>query len=166
MKITKRILLTILVLMLVVASVMGVVACNKQVTTSKHGQQQNIDNGEEAQNATEVLITLDATIMPDYEGKFLPDYMDVLKAKGLFTYEAKDSDYGLFVTSINGKEATGYDWWGVFTDDLTDEKVANIAGQAYQYNGKTYYMTNVGISSVPLKEGKSYLFVFNPPSMY
>ncbi|MBP5405491.1 MAG: hypothetical protein J6Y74_06095 [Clostridia bacterium] len=164
MKITKRVLLTVFVLMLVIASVMGAVACTNKNTPSEG--EPALGGGTQQESATEVLITLDATVMPDYEGKFLPAYMDVLKEKGLFTYEASESQYGLYITSVNGKAAEGMDWWGVFTDDLTDESVANEASLTYEYNGKTYYMTNVGISSVPLREGKRYLFVFNPPMPY
>jgi len=82
----------------------------------------------------------------DYTGRTDADYlralMDELKAQGDFSYEGNDSDYGLYITAINGVTAD-YDadgaYWSIY-----------VNGEYGQY----------GADSQPVNDGDSFKFVY------
>ena len=146
MKLSQRILLAVVVLALVLSCALGMAACNQK----------------EPLKDTEVVITVDPNVMSDIAGKTLADYMAAMKEKKLLSYEASTGDYGLFITSVNGREADSTkEYWALFTDD---SEFSNEAWGTYETNGKTYAMASVGVSSMMLKTGKSYVLVIQPLS--
>ena len=143
MKNTKKIVLTVLALALVLSTLLGLMACNV-----------------EPKKGTEVVITLDSNVMADITGKSLADYMAALEEKGEFTYVASKQSWGLFVESINGRTADSKtEYWAVYTDDAD---FSFEGANEYEFNGITYLEAGFGVSSIMLKEGKSYLFVLTP----
>lgn len=81
-----------------------------------------------------------------YEGKtdaeYLRDLMDELQAAGDFSYDGSDSDYGLYITTING-ETADYDtdgaYWSIY-----------VNGEYGQY----------GADSQPVADGDAFSFVY------
>ena len=70
---------------------------------------------QEGTKAYTLTVVDDQGAEKSYSGKtdaeFLSGLMDELKEGGDFTYEASESDYGLFIESVNGLEAN-YDLYG------------------------------------------------------
>ena len=53
------------------------------------------------------------------DADYLAGVMDELKEKGDFTYEGSESEYGLYITSINGLEAnydTDHAYWAIYVN--------------------------------------------------
>lgn len=81
-----------------------------------------------------------------YEGKtdaeYLRGLMDELQAEGGFSYDGSDSDYGLYITTING-ETADYDtegaYWSIY-----------VNGEYGQY----------GADSQPVADGDAFQFVY------
>ena len=143
MNTTKRILFTLVVLSLVIASVLGLVACNK------------LSNPVQMRE-TEIIIPLDSAIMSDISGKHLVDYLNALKDKEFLTYEMK----GSMIVTINGRTADGAknEYWMIYTDD---EENSSTEYGTYTVNDVTYGSSNFGVNDLPLKEGKKYIFVIS-----
>ena len=142
MNTTKKVLLVVLALAISVASVLGLMAC-------KQG---------EAIPETEIILTVDSSVMADIDGKSLADYMAALKEKNKLSYEGSVEEWGLYVQTINGRTIDPKtEYWALYTDD------ADFSNEAYgtykATNGKTYAMAGVGASSLMLKEGKTYIWV-------
>ena len=73
------------------------------------------------------------------DGKYLIDVMNEMKESEMFTFETQDSQYGAYVTSINGKEADSSHYWAIYVND-----------DYGQY----------GISEQPVNDGDAYAFVY------
>ncbi|MCR4999709.1 MAG: DUF4430 domain-containing protein [Lachnospiraceae bacterium] len=72
--------------------------------------------------AYEVTVTNSAGEVTTYDGKtdaeYLSELMDELKADG-FTYEGSTSEYGLFISAINGESAvyeTDGAYWAIYVN--------------------------------------------------
>ena len=78
---------------------------------------------QEGTKAYSLTVVDDMGAEKSYSGKtdaeFLSGLMDELKAAGDFTYEASESDYGLFIESVNGL-AANYDangsYWAIYVN--------------------------------------------------
>lgn len=143
MNTTKRITLTVVALALVLAAVLGVVACAKLTNPVQMKE-------------TEVVIPLDTAVMADISGKHLVDYLNVLTEKEFLTYDAP----GGFVVTINDRTAdsTKGEYWLIYTDD---EENSDASWGTYDVDGKTYNSAKFGINDLPLKEGKTYVFMIS-----
>lgn len=82
----------------------------------------------------------------EYEGKtdaeYLKGLMDQLAAEGDFSYEGSDSEYGLFITAINGESAvyeTDGAYWSIY-----------VNGSYGEY----------GADQQPVMDGDTYSFVY------
>ena len=82
----------------------------------------------------------------EYEGKtdaeYLKGLMDQLAAEGDFSYEGSDSEYGLFITAINGESAvyeTDGAYWSIY-----------VNGSYGEY----------GADQQPVTDGDTYSFVY------
>ena len=69
----------------------------------------NKPKAEEGTKAYTFVVVDDKGASKEYTGKtdtqFLKGLMDELKAKGDFTYEGTDGEYGLYIDSVNGLKA-------------------------------------------------------------
>ena len=89
----------------------------------------------------------------------LIDALQALENTGALSYESKDSQFGAYILSVNGKsEISGYSWM-VYTSDRT-EGVANTEVEPLVVDGINYYSMLVGVSSISVKAGEYYLLNF------
>lgn len=98
----------------------------------------------------------------------LADYLKVLKDNGKLTFEASDSQYGLYLTSLDGKDNvnntdnTGYSWmlYLDFKNLEGDDSVYATDNFSVTYGDTVFYTSNNGISGTPCVEGHTYVFVY------
>lgn len=143
MKLAKKITVAVLALALVVSAVFGMVACNK------------LSNPVQMKE-TEIIIPLDSKVMSDIEGKHLIDYLNALQEKEFLTYDAPSG----FIVTMNDRtaDATQGEYWFIYTND---EENSNTDWGTYEVDGVTYGSAKFGIKDMPLKEGKTYVFVIS-----
>ena len=143
MKTAKRITLVVLAFALLVSAVVGMVACNKFTNPVQMTE-------------TEIIVPLDAEVMPDISGKHLKDYLDALQEKECLTYEAQ----GGMIYTINGRtaDASQGEYWLIYSDD---PDYSNEAWGTYVVGDTTYKSTTLGYESLPLTEGKTYVFMIS-----
>ena len=98
-----------------------------------------------------VIVADDVT-----DGDTLLDYMKELRDEGSLSFESTTGDYGEYVTSINGKAQSGNSYWMLYTSDT------DYASNAYTvtYEGQTYGQATLGASSLPIKEGATYIWYY------
>ncbi len=97
------------------------------------------------------------------------DYLKTLKAKGELDFEGYDSEYGLYITSVDGlKEefsadfASGH-YWSLYLDFTESEGVIYAADDnVCEYKGKIYYYANYGFSGIPCLDGHTYILAYVP----
>ena len=87
------------------------------------------------------------------EGERLIDYMEYLSQKGKLDYEVKDG----MVVSINGKENTLNSYWMIYVDL---EEYSNTAWGEYEYKNEKLGSATLGVESLPLVSGATYVFVY------
>ena len=135
--------MSVVVLAILLTTVLAAVACN------------TLKNPVQIKETT-VIVPLDAAVMPEIEGKHLADYLDVLQEKGFLTYNAP----GGFVDTINDlkADASKNEYWLIYTDDTEN---SNEDWGKTEVDGVTYFSAMYGIKDMPLKEGKTYLFMIS-----
>ena len=80
-----------------------------------------------------------------------------LKEDNQIEFEHKDSGYGAYITSINGKsEVNGYSWM-LYTSDT---EFSTTEFGSVTYDGKTYGQASLGASSLVVKEGELYIWAY------
>ena len=84
------------------------------------------------------------------------DYMKKLREDGKLSFESETSAYGEYITSINGKKQAGNSYWMLYTSDL------DYASTSYTvtYEGRDYGQAITGASSLPVKEGETYIWFY------
>ena len=138
MKTSKKIVLAVVVLALLLTLALGMVACSKPVQLKD----------------TAVIVHVDSKVMSDVSGKHLVDYLNALQEKDYLTYNAP----GGFIDTINDlkPDASKGEYWFIYTDD---EEHANADWGTFDLDGKTLGSATLGITDLPLKEGATYVFV-------
>ncbi|MCR4660746.1 MAG: hypothetical protein K5765_01945 [Clostridia bacterium] len=115
-----------------------------------------------------VSFTAEESIIKKYNCEFLIDYMNALMDKKAFTYVANDSTYGKFVVSINDLKADSLtEYWAIYGDSKTKDSkeqeyfsyTTTEWSKPYTLNGKEYGYANLGVSSLPVEAGVTYVFV-------
>lgn len=93
----------------------------------------------------------------------LEEAMTVLKEAGELTYEGSDSEYGFYLTSVNGytPDADSNEYWAVYTTlgEYDGVEYSNSEYGTYDYGGKTLASASYGVSGLPLVEGELYVLV-------
>ncbi len=84
-----------------------------------------------------------------------------LKEDGLIDFEAKESTYGAYIVSVNGKSEyssgnSGYSWM-LYTSDT---EYASTEFGSVEYGGKVYGQAALGTSSLVVKEGNYYIWAY------
>ena len=105
-----------------------------------------------AKNEDEVVLSLPQSYDVE-EGERLIDYMEYLFQKGKLDYEVKDG----MVVSINGKENTLNSYWMIYVDL---EEYSNTAWGEYEYKNEKLGSATLGVESLPLVSGATYVFVY------
>ena len=103
-----------------------------------------------------VIITVDADYMSITNTTVLIDYMQKLKTDGALNYTVRDDG---MINSINGQENTA-DWskcWMLYSNDteLTNEMWGTVT-----VGETTYFSAVLGAETLPIKDGKIYVWEF------
>ncbi len=106
----KKVIIGIIILAAIVAIFLGVYFANRPKAS-------------EGTKAYKLTVVDDQQAEKVYEGKtdaeFLSDLMGELQDAGNFSYEGSESEYGLFITSVNGLTAD-YDtdgaYWSIYVN--------------------------------------------------
>ena len=121
-------------------------------------------------DSSSIVIVPDSATLTIDESTTLEDYIAALKDAGKLTFEGSKGDFGLFITSMDGREnevvsstahsSEGYSWT-LYIDFLTLDGVFYAGdGEICDYNGTTLYKASYGISAIPCLEGHTYAFVY------
>ena len=104
-----------------------------------------------------VVIEANAT------GGSLEEAMSALKEAGELTYEGSESEYGFYLTSVNGytPDAENNEYWAVYTTlgEYEGVEYSNSEYGTYDYNGKSCTSASYGISGLPMVEKEIYVLV-------
>ncbi len=103
-------------------------------------------------NEDEVVLSVPQSYDVE-DGERLIDYMEYLSQKGKLDYEVKDG----MVVSINGKENTLNSYWMIYVDL---EEYSNTAWGEYEYKNEKLGSATLGVESLPLVSGATYVFVY------
>lgn len=121
-------------------------------------------------DSTSIVIVPTSSTLEIKDGTTLEDYIVALKNAGKLTFEGDKGDYGLFITSMDGKpnevisstanSSEGYSWT-VYIDFLTlDGTIYAGDSTICVYNGITLYRASYGVSAIPCLENHTYAFVY------
>jgi len=145
---TKRMATALLIVMCMVVGMVALVACAPAKTVDIYFASNIAMTGATDENI--VIDTLD-------EGAMLSD---LIAANEQLDAVTEDSGYGPLITSIKGliPDTAKGEYISVYT---TQEEYKSEFGDPLTvvHDGKTFYSANVGISSLPVVDGESYLFV-------
>ncbi len=100
-----------------------------------------------------VLITPSSEVLGITAETTLADYMDELVSRNELEYQAADG----MITSINGKAQEGSSYWMLYTDDAEN---SNADWGTAEYEGKTYLSATLGYGLLPIKEGCTYIWLY------
>ena len=120
-------------------------------------------------NSSIVVTTTSESLKID-ESTTLEDYITALKDAGKLTFEGNKGDFGLFITSMDGKanevisstanSSEGYSWT-VYIDFLTLDGVIYASdSEVCVYKETLLYKANYGVSAIPCLENHTYAFVY------
>lgn len=87
--------------------------------------------------------------------------LEMKETKGI-TYEFSDSAYGATIEKLGALEndsVTWTKWIGVYHDIEEMDLIA--VGFDVEYDGKTYHSSNLGVETLPVKNGATYYFKQN-----
>ncbi len=107
----KKLIVTLVILAAVIAVLAGIYKAFGPKTSAG------------AKHCTVEVVASDGTTT-SYEAassdaQYLKDIMDALSATGAFSYEGEESEYGLYITAING-ETADYDadgaYWAIYVN--------------------------------------------------
>lgn len=96
-------------------------------------------------------------------GGSLEEAMSALKKAGELAYEGSESEYGFYLTSVNGYVPDGEnnEYWAVYTTlgEYEGVEYSNSEYGTYDYKGKTCASASYGISGLPMVEKEIYVLV-------
>lgn len=100
----------------------------------------------------------------------LEDYIVALRDAGKLTFEGDKGDYGLFITSMDGKanevisstanSSEGRSWTLYIDFTTLDGVIYASDSEICTYKGTVLYRANYGISAIPCLENHTYAFVY------
>lgn len=94
--------------------------------------------------------------------KSLYDALTVFQEEEKLTFSGSESEYGFYITSVNGVEAAGDSYWAVYTTlgTLDGTSYSDAQWGTFEYEGKTLASASYGVSGLPLVEGEYYALVW------
>lgn len=92
----------------------------------------------------------------------LYDALAFFATSGEITMDGSESEYGFYLTSLNGRAATDEYYWAVYTTlgTLDGVEYSNAAWGTWEYGGETLASASYGVSGLPLVEGELYALVW------
>ncbi len=90
---------------------------------------------------------------------YVHDLLVQLKEAGKITYEFQESEYGAYILSLGSLKPSGNSYVSVY-HDIDDLTLYDPAWDAPIKKGdKTFHSASLGVSSLPVRSGATYLFV-------
>ena len=89
----------------------------------------------------------------------LEDAMNALAESGELSFDGSESEYGFFITSVNGVSADpASQYWAVYTTlgDYEGVSYSNAEYGTFDHDGATLNSASYGISGLPAVEGELY----------
>ena len=162
----RKKLLAFLVAIISVVTVFAFAGCKKEYDPDGGGENYVLKTTIDEQKC--IIFTASKDVMNIGYSTSVADYLNALKSKNYLNFISSTSDYGLYITSMDGTanvdnpDFTGYSWM-FYIDFLTlegdnAEYASNFA--TFLYEGKTLYSSNNGVSGTPCVEGHTYAFVY------
>lgn len=115
------------------------------------------DSGAKILESSETLVVIEAGAT----GGSLEDAMAALQEAKKLTYGGSESEFGFYLTSVNGREAdsSANEYWAVYTTLGEYEGVvySNSEYSSLDYNGKTCACASYGVSGLIMVEGEIYV---------
>lgn len=90
--------------------------------------------------------------------KSLYDALTVFQEEEKLTFSGSESEYGYYITSVNGVAAADDHYWAVYTTlgTLDGASYSDAQWGTFEYEGKTLASASYGVSGLPLVEGEYY----------
>lgn len=125
-------------------------------------------DGKAADSDAEVrLLTSDQTRVvvqatESDETKSLYDGLRALADAGEIAIGGSESEFGFYITSVNGVEATDDHYWAVYTTlgTLDGTSYSDAQWGTWEYEGNTLASASYGVSGLPLVTGEYYALVW------
>lgn len=119
------------------------------------------DGGKDGGTAAEVTVTLtvgDADgVTLTTDARYLYDALAGYCAESGIVLEGEEGVYGFYITRI-GDLVNGQGGYIMIYHDM-DDLTLYTPGYDTERDGKTYHSSSVGVSSLPLRDGASYLII-------
>ena len=119
------------------------------------------DGGKDGGTAAEVTVTLtvgDADgVTLTTDSRYLYDALEDYCAESGIVLEGEEGVYGFYITRI-GDLVNGQGGYIMIYHDM-DDLTLYTPGYDTERGGKTYHSSSVGVSSLPLRDGASYLII-------
>lgn len=121
----------------------------------------DVEVGEKA--ITIILVPIEGdtiTFDVDTDTEYLGQLLDEMLEDELITITTEDSTYGRFITAIGSLNPATDQWIAIHSDE-TDPTLVAPDGEwtpALTISGKTYYSTQLGLDSMPIYDGRTYVF--------
>lgn len=120
---------------------------------------ETLEIGARVIETTENTVVIEATATVGS----LADALEYLSGKGELTYDGTEGEYGLLLTSLNGREAdtSKNEYWMLYT---TLREYDGVTYSSWDYSTYNYMLTpcgsaSYGASGLPLVEGELYVIV-------
>lgn len=94
----------------------------------------------------------------------LYDALAAFAEQGDIRLDGGETEYGFFVTSVNGREANADYYWAVYTTlgTVNGTAYSDAAYGTWEYDGRTLAMASYGVSGLPLFEDEYYALIWTP----
>ncbi len=88
--------------------------------------------------------------------------LEAMQKENKLTFAGSESEYGYYITSVNGVEATDDHYWAVYTTlgTLDGTSYSDAQWGAWEYEGNTLASASYGVSGLPMIEGEYYALVW------
>lgn len=147
-----KILLILLVVALLVTSALCLCACDGLKDFGKPAP----DEG--SKSVSVVIGEQSYSLKTDAE--YVQDLLVEMKDAGKIQYEFSTSQYGAYMTRLNDLSPSSSSEWIAVYHDIDDMTLKDMQyGEAIQKGGKSYFTASLGVSSLPVRNGASYLFI-------
>lgn len=149
---SKRVILSLLVIILIMVSSMALLVSCVETTTEAVVNEVSVYIGDDnIEGAYPFTIDTDKLL----DGA---NVSDMIEATTLLYADLQDGAYGMFLASIgNLVPDPSYQFIAVYTTDTSVDVSDDI--EPITHDDKTFYSSNVGISGIPVKTGESYAFI-------
>lgn len=138
-----------------VAALMGCVCALAACAPSEKGEVQA-----ELVISDETHVVIEVTAGdPAYS---LYDVLTLFVENGEIRMEGSESEYGFYITSVNGTQADTESYWAVYTTLGTMDGVrySDPTYGTWSYEGRELASASYGVSGLPLVTGEVYALVF------